>query len=719
MYNNIKQYAFHQTLHGYSDGHRLIASSVELSKDTQRTMLVLSDMSGPSMVDGFMEYLTGYSLSSDNFFVFSKTWFAPEMRRPGCVWTHSILLSVEQLEIIQDIRALLTLFTKPKPELPTTFYKKPIMFDSLDLANTSVNLSNNRLNCQLLGQVILSLFETRGTCVLPSETSYQYEDEVLSLWSQLWPKGRASLSFSTGSITPRTLNNRPFDIQVSPRKTAKQFLRQNPKMVIVDGDVDAKPMVLPTWIECALSGIISHNNHRVKTALWEYSSLLQSDIYSYRQLIEIYMYEQQICTGITTPTKLISDIFVNYPTPDKGTLLKFALFNPHGYVNKHVSVNYLLHLAEKLFTTDKYGMLSSEYLDLKLWADWLLEDPCDRLLLIFDDLLKGLLNPYGEDLFHVLAESLSVDDALLLSKHNPGILSLLIVLNPGIAADKRIWVGAIDAQKELLEQFVKSKSLDSEIVPRVIIAILDAGCASLILDLYKYFGDICFFTALDWFNTHEPDLPVTDRIHTLLSKAPQKSLFWLSNQDFLHPRIIGSIAGVIDPHAEYAKHYGPDLWLKIISLLQRPNVSDRFELERIKEKVSGFLLPFAFIDNGVGVDQLVAFSFPIVHRLLGNNTLNYEVWRNIEPLLPELNWYRGWDKCERLRLKVLDGFIDNNWNANLFLDCIKDHDIFDEIVKTALSTRKGKKYLQFLTKNIISGNLKATDYQTRWLYRNI
>ena len=35
-----------QTLHGYSDGHRLIEGSVKLSPQDARAMLVLSDASG-------------------------------------------------------------------------------------------------------------------------------------------------------------------------------------------------------------------------------------------------------------------------------------------------------------------------------------------------------------------------------------------------------------------------------------------------------------------------------------------------------------------------------------------------------------------------------------------------------------------------------------------------------------------------------------------------
>ncbi len=75
--------SIHQAVHGYQDGHRLLSSSTPLGSEPARVMLVLSDMSGPSMQPGFDEYVTGYPLAGTDYFVFAKTWYAPEMRRPG------------------------------------------------------------------------------------------------------------------------------------------------------------------------------------------------------------------------------------------------------------------------------------------------------------------------------------------------------------------------------------------------------------------------------------------------------------------------------------------------------------------------------------------------------------------------------------------------------------------------------------------------------------
>src|SRR5260370_308627 len=118
----------HQAIHGYRDGHRLLSSSTTLSAEAARTMLVLSDMSGPSMQPGFDEYLTGYPLPGLDLFVFAKTWYAAEMQRPGCVWTHSLL--IPRLQISQVATAcLLEKFRRPQLEGVEEAATTPIVFE--------------------------------------------------------------------------------------------------------------------------------------------------------------------------------------------------------------------------------------------------------------------------------------------------------------------------------------------------------------------------------------------------------------------------------------------------------------------------------------------------------------------------------------------------------------------------------------------------------------
>ena len=64
--DKIEAITIYQTLHGYKKGHRLIEKSnnLPLSPETERTLLQLSDLSGPYMIEGFDGdgYITAYPI---------------------------------------------------------------------------------------------------------------------------------------------------------------------------------------------------------------------------------------------------------------------------------------------------------------------------------------------------------------------------------------------------------------------------------------------------------------------------------------------------------------------------------------------------------------------------------------------------------------------------------------------------------------------------------
>ena len=74
----IEKTIIEQTLHGYSNGHRLLSFSKKFSDNEIKKMTILSDLSGNEFVNGFEKYYTGYRLNSDTI-VLAGTWYATEM----------------------------------------------------------------------------------------------------------------------------------------------------------------------------------------------------------------------------------------------------------------------------------------------------------------------------------------------------------------------------------------------------------------------------------------------------------------------------------------------------------------------------------------------------------------------------------------------------------------------------------------------------------------
>ena len=102
----------HQALHGYNQGHNRLASSFPLSAQDDDKMKMLSDWSEYSGSND-NSYITTYPLSDGKHYVVAKSWYADDMERPGCVWTHSLIVDLNNLDEKFDFRSLAGLFKRP------------------------------------------------------------------------------------------------------------------------------------------------------------------------------------------------------------------------------------------------------------------------------------------------------------------------------------------------------------------------------------------------------------------------------------------------------------------------------------------------------------------------------------------------------------------------------------------------------------------------------
>ena len=246
----------HQALHGYSDGHRLLACSRLLPRDAQRIMLALSDAAGSGIPEGFDSYLTAYPLRSAGVFALARTWSAPEMPRPGCVWTHTLLLDAGDLGRPDSLAALISLFRRPTSG-----------GDGYDAPLQAEPGAGPRLDARsraLAPRVLEALYTdgTAGPVVVAADRSDDVEALFLALWDQQWNEQRATFTLSTGSIAPRALDGIPFRLQAAPAADARRLWRRAIATVIEYDPNSKVPAEVPEWaprrFRCAgWSGILA------------------------------------------------------------------------------------------------------------------------------------------------------------------------------------------------------------------------------------------------------------------------------------------------------------------------------------------------------------------------------------------------------------------------------------------------------------------------------
>jgi len=168
----------HQALHGYNDGHRLISSSLPLDATDARLMLVMSDLSGPGVKPSSDGYLTGYPLEKSGRYVLARTWAAPEMPRPGCVWTHSLIIENADLAKIKSAQALLDAFIRPTVTGAGSFYGTPLTM--------SPQLNPNGIKRTERVEFLLQALYSSPTQQVVAEAGDPFEDErvATAIWMQ-------------------------------------------------------------------------------------------------------------------------------------------------------------------------------------------------------------------------------------------------------------------------------------------------------------------------------------------------------------------------------------------------------------------------------------------------------------------------------------------------------------------------------------------------------
>ena len=91
----------HQALFGYDAGHHLLRTSTQLAPEVSRALSVATDLSGSPPKEGYEMSFTGMPLPGTEYYGLFCTWLAPEMPRPGCVWSHVLLIDIAEAVITE------------------------------------------------------------------------------------------------------------------------------------------------------------------------------------------------------------------------------------------------------------------------------------------------------------------------------------------------------------------------------------------------------------------------------------------------------------------------------------------------------------------------------------------------------------------------------------------------------------------------------------------
>ena len=282
-----------QALFGYADGHRQIASSVRLPPKDLFLLSSASDLASGARLGEGESYLSGLPLPDSRRYALFRTWAAPEMPRPGCVWSHVLLLGPKTSASIAALSDVLPFFRRPVAN-KTSSYENPV--------DISTPLSVEPASVDLISQIIAGYY-TAGRAILSPDgcDPDEIENAVLTVWSQQWPRLRSSFSFCTASLSEnRRTDESDYNVQVAPLDETTSNTRER-------------------WVSFAAADAAQNRVTPLRRFLWRYGRDLLDSRRQYRMLVELYARFQNLDA---ISSDVASDVFQALPDPSDGAVLK-------------------------------------------------------------------------------------------------------------------------------------------------------------------------------------------------------------------------------------------------------------------------------------------------------------------------------------------------------------------------------------------------------------
>jgi len=674
----MREVLLHQSLHGYSEGHRLLETSIKLPEDVARLMLRMSDLSGSSVFPGFEEYLTGYPLLPLNFYVFAKTWYAPEMPRPGCVWTHSLVIDFKDIDQIASLGQLTKLFVRPKTsKTPSGFangstsYGSPVSFDSSN-SDASASLSPPTGSVDFKELCNALYVANRKNLLVPGQSTAQVEDAVLKIWSQQWPALRVNFTFCTGALSARGFAGKPFDLQCAPPQLIREIItaalaKQSQTMSLLTQD---KTISHETWVEEAAADAELPRGGQFRKLLWSVADGAHlEDFQTFASLIV------QFLPG--NPVRLrnvIALIAERFPEKSSAAALKKSFFGK----DRSNLFNFQFdewEILSELSTAPDYGAFDPETLNLRARAKLLCSDSQEDAKQLISNLFRETINPLGQEVLAGLLESITPEIARRITAQQPHFLPALFRAKPELGTSVELWRAAGDHARELFESLSSANDPTEEQITAISEAIVSSGADTLVKRALEKWGKPAVFGVLNHVASSGAEL--SERVAGALTFHSQFVMQWVC-ADVDRPLVSKVVcAHIVAPYSYQIKDFGNEVWLRTYEDLRKQE--DYKEVNYL----SALLLALGLQNASPLPVKVIALCFEHIHQLAWDDKIPDDNWIILDPIVPHLAWLNDWDKCERLRRGLADAFINFKWSPELLHECVRNDELLDLVLQSA------------------------------------
>lgn len=620
----------HQMLHGYSQGHNLLAASIilpyEEDLDLVFTQSDWDEYSSP--YDNDSSYLTIYPLKKSGYIVIAKSWYAHEMERPGCVWTQSLLVKIDEIEQEFNFEELLDVFRRPERD-KYDMYTLPIQVKSEDFRATplvsSISAGNVGGLLKLLSQ------KTLGVSYRVEMPSIEYQKLVLRLIQYLPTEMLKETSVCSGTLLQRRINGHPFSLQFTPQTDN----------LLASSKIDVDDDIFRFWSESVYDDLrslfklirlfskdIGDSTERLKAAISLICLLLQT----YQEGKDVKM------------EKILDVILSAFPEKEDGMTVK---------------QNFLRQSVTKLFCTESHFIYllctiqmedSFDYDSIDFHGRVLAykkTEGIDEYVSLLVDLSKAdYLNEEGKSLLTNALDGLAKEEVVALVNKDWSLFKSIVTLNNEVLAGD-FWLDLLPPQfLSLFAIFQKNVPDGFDAWDKLYNKLLtiDTFIADNILS--EFVGRIEEYVAiaLDQWNSSK-HVPINWALLNMCIKQHSRVIEWMGNQAAFNDDIRAAVKRSISPDEAIVVKMGSAKW--------KTFVNDELVTHKdANELVYSYVLAFNWRDfNSLGYIKSI---LPYIYEALSVEKLSYSSWKRIEPFTGNVPFWRSWDNCRKVLIGVKD-----------------------------------------------------------------
>lgn len=677
-----------QMLHGYKNGHSLLASSKRLSKRTERLILFLSDLSGPDISPGFETYITGYPLKEDALYAFSRTWYAPEMERPGCVWTHTLLLQTASLPLFTNAASLLRLFRKPSINSDYSKFKQRLQLKT-DKSHLDFGTGSSE---GVLAQLLFAISENpKSPILIASESSTEFEKLLISFWSILWPNLRHNFAFSGGSLSIRSTNEITFNLQVIPLSRKLWFKKHLPSAYTIDRSGRLKELSSSSrYTESAQTIKSYETQRRLRDFLYYFGaeSHAESDL---MRLVEVFTSREAFEKGRIEDRGFILNIEKIFPDPNHANLLKKSLLS---FKDDSQRISSRLEPTRVLWILNKEDLngYTSDNLGISNFAIALLQDNPNSAFSLARKLIHGPINELGRTYLRTMAEEISLTQLLDLRLKEPDLYYMFLVGSPGHAFLPSFWKTIGDQAIESLGALATSPNLDDSQIRHITEAVLEAKILQLLPSTIQVFGKSSIPSILNWYSIRKIDENTASRLRPYQRELAE----WLNGDFKITKDGLVNFIPLLDPSSSDLQQISVQRWQDHLE------TSSGIPEKHLRDRLQSICLSISLKYSDQNYAPLLQSTFPDLYLKVRTNKLSYDNWRILEQVLPKVEFWYSWNRPLRMAKGLVKYFAHNGQNGQLFLDTLANIGSYQEIIDFCGRSKEGKSFLQEIFSGIMS-----------------